>query len=235
MKKLIMIASVLPFVSAMLFAGGTDSTKTAIAEDAKCLQFRIGSNFSLSSFQGSSISYKKHTSENRAYRAGITVSGEMSKDSRTLENYNDADSLHRDYNINNHVFSITVNWQRLEYSRSGNMYFYYGYGPNIAYVIDCQEYLSEEFRTTEPEITEDQDNNILHGISAGATLLAGVEYFITASVSIHAEYSQGISYTYQWYKIFRSYNEENIMNESRQSSTVSLNSGGARLGCSFYF
>ncbi len=235
MKKLIMIATMLLFSSAMLFAGGTDSTKTAIAKDAKCLQFRIGSNFSLSSFQGSTISYKKHTSENRAYRVGITVSGEMLKDSRTYVLSNDTDSLHRDYNINNNDFSIAVNWQRLKYSRSGNTYFYYGYGPNISYGLDYQNVLQEEFDTTEPEIIEDQDKRILHGISVGATLLAGVEYFITASVSIHAEYSQGIKYTYQWYKILSNYNEDLIRNDIRRTNAVSLNAGGARFGCSFYF
>lgn len=235
MKKLIIIATMLLFVSAMLFAGGTDSTKTAIAEDAKCLQFRIGSNFSLSSFQGSSISYKKHTSENRAYRAGITVSGGMLKDFQAYDTSFGTDSLHRDYNVNNNDFSIAVNWQRLKYSRSGNTYFYYGYGPNIAYVLDYQEYLREECRTTEPEIIEIQEKRISHGISAGATLLAGVEYFITASVSIHAEYSQGISYKYQWYKIFGDYNEEQIRNEIRKNNALSLDAGGARFGCSFYF
>ncbi|MFA5705474.1 MAG: hypothetical protein WDA41_03875, partial [Candidatus Neomarinimicrobiota bacterium] len=161
---------------------------------------------------------------------------EMSKDSRTLENYNDADSLHRDYNINKNDFSVALNWQRLKYSGSGNTYFYYGYGPNIAYGLDYQNNLGEEFNTTtETEIIEEQDKIILHGISVGATLLAGVEYFITASVSIHAEYSQGIKYTYQWYKISGDYNEEQIRNEIRKNNTLSLDAGGARFGCSFYF
>lgn len=236
MKKLIMIATMFLFVSAMLFAGGTDSTKTSIAENAKCLQFRIGSNFSLSSFQGSSISYKKHTSENRAYRVGISLSGRMSKDSQAYNSYNNTDSLHSDYNINNNDFSIAVNWQFLKYSRSGNMYFYYGYGPNIAYGLDYKKNLREMFYyLTETEIIEQQDKRILHGISFGATLLAGVEYFITASVSIHAEYSQGISYTYQWDKFFSDNNGEQIKDEIRKFNAVSLNAGGARFGCSFYF
>lgn len=230
-----LITTMILSVFAVLFAGESDSVKTSIAENAKCLQFRIGSNFSLSSFQGSTISYKKHTSVNRAYRVGITVSGGMSKDSRSYEYINVTDSLHRDYNINNNDFSIAVNWQRLKYSRSGNTYFYYGYGPNISYGLDYQNNLAEEFNTTEPEIIEEQDKRVLHGISVGATLLAGVEYFITASVSIHAEYSQGINYTYQWYKIIRNYNEDLIRNDIRKTNAVSLNAGGARFGCSFYF
>ncbi|MFO7840789.1 MAG: hypothetical protein R6V48_01310 [Fidelibacterota bacterium] len=236
MKKLIIIATMLLFAFGLLIAGEEDSTKISIAENAKCLQFRIGSNFSLSSFQGSTISYKKHTSENRAYRVGISVSGRMSKDSQAYDSYNDTDLLHQDYNINNSGLSIAVNWQLLKYSRSGNIYFYYGYGPNIAYGFDYQKNLREAFYyLTETEIIEDQDKRILHRISIGGVLLAGVEYFITASVSIHAEYSQGISYTYQWYKIFYDRNGDFTRDEIRKSNTVSLNAGGVKFGCSFYF
>lgn len=219
----------------MLFAGGADSTKTSIADDAKCLQFRIGSNFSLSSFQGSTISYKKHTSENRAYRIGISVSGGILKDSQVYEAYDDTDSLHYDYTRNNGDLSIALSWQLLKYSRSGNAYFYYGYGPNIAYGLDYQKALREETRTTEPEIIEEQGLDINHGISIGAILLAGVEYFITNSISIHAEYSQGIKYTYQWNKYFDDRIGDTTRNTIRKFNAVSLDAGGARFGCSFYF
>lgn len=68
MRKLVVMMVMFLVLFASLYANGKDSTGVLIEDGSMCLQFQFGSNFRLSSFQGSTISFKKHLSGTSAYR-----------------------------------------------------------------------------------------------------------------------------------------------------------------------
>ncbi|MFO7840788.1 MAG: hypothetical protein R6V48_01305 [Fidelibacterota bacterium] len=250
MKKLIIIATMLLFAFGMLFAKGADSTRTSIGENAKCLQFGIRDNFiyyryllpipglitpPAQPFQGSSISYKKHISRDHAYRVGITLNGEIRDGSRISDHHTDSDSLYVQDNINYKNLSIALQGQYLTYSRSKHSYFYYGYGPKLTYSHAFNERVVEENSNIETLISEELRKEGSHTLAFGAVVLAGVEIFITRSVSIHGEYSQGISYQYTFSEYYRDDNDGEIYQDSRKYHIYSLDAGGVKFGCSFYW
>ncbi|MDO9580855.1 MAG: hypothetical protein Q7J06_09875, partial [Bacteroidales bacterium] len=95
-----------------------------IKDNSKALQFQIGSNFQLQSFQGSSISLKKHKSIKRAIRYGLTIGGGAYNDqsnTQIIEN----DSLDEKTLNDQTYFSATIYSQYLIYHPSEHSYMYY--------------------------------------------------------------------------------------------------------------
>lgn len=54
-------------------------TKNSLLKGAWALQFQINNNFSVSSFQGSTLSAKRHFSNKKAMRFGVSLSGSISE------------------------------------------------------------------------------------------------------------------------------------------------------------
>ena len=74
-----MLLVTLSFFNAPAFAAdNTDSEKqNSLVAGSWSLQFRITDNFQLSSFQGATISAKRHFSEGRAIRFGMSLNGSV--------------------------------------------------------------------------------------------------------------------------------------------------------------
>jgi hypothetical protein len=229
MKKLFISIITLSLAFSVLIADNKDSTKAFLENDSQCLQFKIGSNFSLSSFSGSTLSYKKHTSENRAYRVGISISGSIQDRLSLIDHV--TDSLDQRQTIDNNNLSIGLYGQFLKYLPFKYSYFYYGYGPSLSYSGGFRKYLVENFLSGEWEASWEEDLRKNNAIQIGITWVAGVEIFITQAVSIHGEYSQGLSYSYTWNRSSHSSDRDVI----DRIGTLSLSAGGAKIGCSFYF
>ncbi|MBW6457952.1 MAG: hypothetical protein K0B52_02200 [FCB group bacterium] len=229
MKKLFISLMTIFLISSVLIADDKDSSRAFLEKDSQCLQFKIGSNFSLSSFSGSTISYKKHTSENRAYRIGISLSGRIRNQLYLLDHV--TDSLDQRQTSDRNDLSIGLSAQFLKYLPFKHSYFYYGYGPSLSYSSTLRKSLWEYFLTGEWEAPSDETIGTVNEINIGISWLAGVEIFITRAVSIHGEYSQGLFYLYSQYKYSGNPDRDVI----ERISHLGLSAGGARIGCSFYF
>lgn len=218
---------VLVLIFTALMASDEDKNNLNIKENSKCLQFQIDSDFQLNSFQGSTISLKKHYSKNRALRIGLSLDGDVENRSYFTDSENDTLDyrLIRKYND----FNIILIGQYLKYIPREYSYLYYGFGPKIGY-SNLYQKTQPEYKTTGEWVSSPTTKNYMKSFQFGLVLVAGVDIFISQSISIHGEYNQELMYKYYWSKQPLT-NYDNI----RKYNYLSLNSCGVKFGCSFYW
>ncbi len=172
------------------------SDSTSLREGAWALQFGIASNFTLTSFQGTTISAKYQLSARNALRGGVTISGNSSNGSSALSG-TEADTSIGSTSGSSHSSGQTISFvaQYLWYlNPSGPVHFYTALGPSLSY----------SYSQSHSDNPEDQENYLYHYIyssssaqhAAGVTGSAGVEWFACQWLSIRAEYNESIQY--QW-------------------------------------
>ncbi len=184
--------------SALAQSQAADST--SLREGAWALQFGIASNFTLTSFQGTTIAAKYQFSPMSAIRGGITINGSTSSGSNsTAETVADTNYGAVPGSSSSNSSSIAFVIQYLWYmAPSGPVHFYAGLGPNFGYAHSHRN----------------SDNSALYNInsseswvrsvsasgsnqwSVGATGSVGVEWFATRWLSLHADYFEAVQY--QW-------------------------------------
>ena len=106
-------------------AQDSSSERNSLKEGAWALQFGIGGNLTLTSFQGTTMAVKYQLSDRTAIRGGITISA----------NTNNGNSS-ADEDTSNSADAINVSFvlQYLWYvNPSGPIHFYVGVGPSVAY------------------------------------------------------------------------------------------------------
>jgi hypothetical protein len=169
----------------------------SLRSGAWALQFAIGSNFTLSSFQGALISVKKHLSPRSALRLGVSaVFG--SNDATSNQTTNGSDILPseltrtEDYNQQ----GIQAGLQYLFYpAPAADAHLFFGFGPFGQFSHTTDNY-------TDVRLPPDPDETIrtLRGTTdswgLGLSGLAGVEWFATRCISLHAEYGASLSYSH---------------------------------------
>lgn len=118
------------FSSATVFAQA-DEESHALTEGAKALQFQITDNFRLSSFNGSAFTYKRHSSDDRAFRLGMSFGNRFSSDSFTREQGEGQEDIERDSDRLD--LAPSLNFSLVRYTDpDSEIKFYYGYGPGIS-------------------------------------------------------------------------------------------------------
>jgi hypothetical protein len=169
-------------------AGEVDSTThTPFAPGTKAMQFRIGPNFSLKSFQGSLISYQKQLTAKKARRIGISISTDLKKDDNLLkdERYNLSDSNYTTVKYTgskvDNSLNLSISYQIIknESFRSG-FFLYWGFGPILKF--DRKKY--HIFKLGE----DSHDKYLTTNIQLGLASVVGVEWFIKENMSLLAEY-----------------------------------------------
>ncbi|MBN2030489.1 hypothetical protein JW824_09610 [bacterium] len=139
------------------------------------LQFRIDHNFTLSSFQGGTISAKVHTSDKSAIRFGLSVSGEYHKD----EEQENALLIY-DPDMKYHQESLTFDLQYIRYpSADKQAKFFYGFGPLI---------------TGSHQSTILPSSSRIYSIGVGLTVVLGAEYIVSPHLGLTAEYGTIVKY-----------------------------------------
>jgi len=168
------IVMVLMLSSSMLY--GSDSTSLA---HTWALQFRISSNFMLSSFQGSNLSAQYYLKDNRAIRTGFSLSG----------NTNDSEIDRRTTGKSEREqngFTLVVFSQYLIYPKEFNRINpYFGFGPYFT------------FSTSFDKITlysQDMDIVTNDAVSLGLLSSIGGEVYVCDGISLTAEYGTRIYY-----------------------------------------
>ena len=75
MKSILTVLLIVYFIFSNAYP--QDSTQNSLKQSKFALQFQIGSNFNLQSFQGTTLSCKYHIFDKSALRAGISLSSNV--------------------------------------------------------------------------------------------------------------------------------------------------------------
>lgn len=204
--------------------------KNSLVKGAWALQYQVKGDITLGSFAGNTLSIKKHTSDGKAWRLGLSLALSLNDHDGTRDN-GDA-SAPTDGNDNNSDVILAI--QRIIYpDTKSRIVFYYGVGLEGRYMhgkTEANTYSSETSGTTRTTT-----NDLWSG---GVNGTLGAEWFVTRNISLLAEY--GSSATYRSAKstveelttyagsTSRHYTES-------KSHGVSFKSIGVRFGLSAYF
>jgi opacity protein-like surface antigen len=179
--------------------------KNAFRPGLWSLQFAIANNFTLSSFQGSSLSCKRHFSERVALRAGVSLTGSYVDQGATERNEQ----------------NIGLNAQYLIYPNpTGKVRLYYGAGPELA--------LSRSKAEQSSGTSGSSTTTTRWSLGAGCVL--GGEWFVVDGVSLLAEY--GSAFTFDDTRV--KYVSGSSTSESKTRS-IALSAKSVRFGLSLYF
>lgn len=227
--KSIMIFSILgmlcsaalpPFVgNAFGEAPKPDSTKdfaNSLHPAAWAFEFGISSSFTLTSFHGAALALKRQLSRNSAVELG--VGGYLNTQSNDGSNsYNLGDTLSYGYSQSNksNNGNIQLNLRYLYYPNpASHVNFFLGGGPTFGYSRADQHLQSVPVIPQPPDANvtvnyPNSPNQTQTSWNAGVSAIAGVEYFVLKSLSIHARYGVNIIYletkynTDYTYQVFR--------------------------------
>lgn len=244
-KKWIVISVLLLSQFSIAAASGASSSASAshaLEEGSRALQFQIGSNFQLSDFQGNVISYKRHRSDNSAWRIGLSLEGRLSSDDSDSEQTPrpGENVTGQEREQSNRELDVTIRPQLQRYLETDKTVRpYVSYGVLTGYSCSFRE--REFYSVDETTVSlDDADEDTRHTLRIGATANFGVEWFAASSISFLAEYGADLYYHYSKSETMReSYNPDGeIALEQRSSATghgVFLDPRSVRFGLSAYF
>lgn len=206
-------------IGSSVFGQGNDP----IEAGKKSVQFQIGPNIELSSLEGTAITFKKHTSETKAWRIGISPTALVSDRENTS---NDTVRTVTD----EHRYGLSVVFQMMRYRPvSNNATFFYGYGPRAGFKITE---MKQENPLSSNRVT-DQDSYFF-----GGSFTAGVEWFVTKSVGISGEYGLNATYEHSEATTITTYPSQPTRPTRKDVSKrnyFSFNASQVKLGVSIYF
>jgi len=208
------------------------------------LDFGIGSLFTLTSFQGTTLSAKYQTSTTNAWRAGITINGNT-QSGASLQQPIPGDTISSTNSTNTSYASETVllKVQYLWYTNSESIiHLYTGVGPVFGYghSLNNQQSIFHSGSPTTNTWTNQFTNTSNNSWSAGASAVLGVEYFPVKVFSLHAEYNNNLTYQEQKTKSTTNstsnYSGANINGSNSSGSTHgwTFTYGGIFFGLSVY-
>jgi hypothetical protein len=219
MLAIFTIVTLICFAAPAFAAKGSETVRVnSLRAGSWSLQFRIADDFQLSSFQGATISTKRHFSEGRALRVGISLNGSVT------------DMEYRTINVaaDSAIFESRTD-ENQQYVRLDAQYLFY---PSPDEKLTVFIGTGPLFELSRSEVSG-QGQWRLHKIwRFGMSAVMGVEWFATKKISFLTEYSSAVTYDIQ--KSESTYNYNKYKNEDeRQSLSFSYNS--VKFGLSAYF
>ena len=215
-KIIFLFLFILVMAAGVVVAQAENGRANSIEPGSWSIQFKIDENFQLTSFSGSAISIKRHWSEKRAVRAGISFGA----------NVRDYDS---DYTRPDTMYTRTTETNGESMSASAHyliypapdkdVLLYLGAGPSFSYTRDKNTYTS----------LDRYDYSRTWSVGLGSVI--GVEWFATRTISLLAEYTGGINYSSN---ISERRSETGYKTEHSRKN-ISASSSGVRFGLSAYF
>ena len=187
------------------------------------LQFQINDNFSLSDFQGTTISGKYHLGKRDAVRLGLNVSfddSDVERESiiRDTINYFESSKVNG--------VGFTINSQYLNYLVAANdIGFYIGAGPSVGFGHSEGE---SEYEITDSTVEKGSGSS--DNFTLGLDLIAGVEWSFYKNMTLSAEYGIALYYTN------RTENSESISRKDERTTKIfRLTANSINFGISVYF
>ena len=209
-------------------SGQVDSL-TSIHDGAWALSFGIGANFTLTSFDGTTVSWKRFISDNSAIRVGISTSArDMDLDDDQTRDVNEVEQVTETTHTNTY-WDVTLQGYYLRYPvSSSRTRFFWGIGPVVSITNTESSYLVvvDQDSTTYERNEENKQRDL--GLSA----ILGAEWFATRNISLHAEYGQTLLYS----RIETARDEEYLNTKSTSTQEdIRWSPAQVRFGLSVYF
>lgn len=178
-----LIATGLSLMMLMMTGGSSAQDSPAVnslADGKTAMLFEVNGDFDLSSFEGTTLSIKRHYTNNRAYRIGLSVRAGSQSDQSEINGLTQTS-----YDEDN--AGITVGLTKLyHHSVARPVTLFYGVGPRLSYDRsrgEAHQYVISQ----RSEIARDE-------WGAGIGVLLGVEWFVRPSISLMAEYGSQFGY-----------------------------------------
>lgn len=146
------------------------------------LQFQIGNNFTLSSFEGSTISLVRNLSQNSKLRFGISVDGEIKNVEKNI-----IQGANCELGNNEMYFSSTLHYIK-DLKKNSKIFPYAGIGPIFSF------YNQNKNKKTKVECGTTKTSYDLKEYGLGISAVFGTEWFLTSNISLLAEYNSSILY-----------------------------------------
>lgn len=186
-------------------------------EGAWALQFQIGENVTLNSFQGGTISAKRHTSATRAYRFGLSLSA----------SYIGEEEPERDQNRQ----SLALDAQLVQYPNTDkDVRLYYGGGPTASFSR------RKSFREGDEKDYTVTSTAVDWGV--GVSGIVGAEWFVRRDISLSAEYRTDLRFERRTTDTDVEINDVGVVvavSENPDLNVLRFSARGVRLGLSVYF
>lgn len=153
-----------------------DEDTTAFHKNRWALQFQIGRDFTLNSFQGSIISLKKTMSQKSALRVGVSFGTEIRDDENEFSHV-PPDTVHGERTYDYSGFNFNVLSQYIKYLPiEDNIAAYYGVGPTFGYSFTKNKY--KDSNTNGSNTAFSSGTTTTNTWNVGANALFGVEWFV---------------------------------------------------------
>ncbi len=198
--RILLIILVSITLSFSCLAQNKSSDSVSLSEGKWALQFGIAGNFTLTSFQGSTIGAKYQLSENKAIRGGITINGSTNDGPNSFTG-SIGDTSNSTVPGSTSAKSATVSFvlQYLWYMNpNGIIHLYAGLGPlfSYSYSYNSSDY-SYLYNASNQGywVREIYSSNSIQRAVGGAAVV-GVEWFASQWLSLHADYNESVQY--QW-------------------------------------
>ncbi len=206
----------------------------SLTDSSWALQFEIGKNFTLKSFGGSTISLKKHTAANAAWRLSLDLDFKWKDEERISWDVNDEGTSSGWQDPNSTKIALTVTLTKIKYvNTTSDINLFFGFGPFVGFSIyDYGKSLVSADWTREQRIDKDS-------FHAGLSGRIGTEWFATRTISLMAEYCSRLQYTGERTKDVDIINNldtpDMSWNEQTVQNTIAFIDSGVRFGLSAYF
>lgn len=225
LRRIGLLVAIFLVLSTMPLHSQSPEKPNALAPGVWSLQFAIGENFRLSSFQGSTVSARKQISERHAWRFGISLGASFTSQ---VDEQDGSQANTRENDINSQLIGTQV--QYLVTPRTASAFvFYFGAGPTLRF--------QRNFNKAEPEASSvrTERSTTIWRFGAGAVL--GGEWFVKPSISLFGEYSSSLTYRHSKQTTKSELTESGavVNREESRAGTLSLDPGGVTFGASIYF
>lgn len=203
---------------------------------SRALQFRLSSDFTLTSFQGSAFSGQVFFRDNWAIRAGagFTYGDEAVLFEQGLANDMD---VYQEDQIELEEWSkyFSAIAQVLYYHQGEPLSLYFGFGPYFSYSSSRYDDAGFGFDGNFLYLARSASESTTREI--GGELCFGVQLPVASRFAVHAEYSGRLIHNkHEWlYQYFNESEIESSYLQSREVNRWDIVSNGVRFGLSFYF
>lgn len=212
-NKIGLVIMYLVTLSLSCYAQNQSPDSISLREGSWALQFGIDRDFTLTTFQGSTIGAKYQLSKKHAIRGGFTISGTTNDASNSLSgSIGDVDAGTVPENSSGKSAGVNLILQYLLYlNPNGSVHFYSGFGPLVSYTYSNSSSDDYNLSTSGGQgywvRYQYEYKNTQWAIGVAAAV--GVEWFACRWLSLHADYNEAVQY--QWISSSR--------NDSQSSST----------------
>lgn len=213
-----LLVAALHFGTPVFAADATEmDEENSLTAGSWALQFRITENFQLSSFQGSTLSAKRHLSDGRAIRVGISLNGAVADvEHRTINVTTDSTTF--ESKIDENYQFVQLDAQYLIYpSPAKKLTVFVGAGPL--------------FELSRSEASGREQWRLNKIWSFGVSVVLGVEWFATKRISFLSEYSSALTYDIQ---ISESTSSSSDYKNEDERQALSFSYSSVKFGLSVY-